>query len=77
MSIVADIKQAKAAFEHHVATHHCRDNFSSWNAGQEPCFTRLELMHAWFGTAHMWGEEPDDDRRQREHYERNVGRSAA
>ena len=69
MSIVADIKRAKAEYEDHLATHGC---------GQlSRCTARGELLQAWYGTAGLWGKEPDDDQRQREHFERNYKRPAA
>ena len=77
MSIVADIKQAKAEYIAHIAQHKCRDSFAARADGQEPCARRVELMQAWVGTAGLWAEEPDDDRRQREHFERNQKRPAA
>jgi hypothetical protein len=67
MSIIADVKQAKWEYEDHIARHKCR-------AGQ--CEKRAELIQAWFGTAGMLGLEPDDDQRQRDHYNRNL-RAAA
>lgn len=77
MSIRADILQAKAEYEDHVARHKCRDRESSIADGETPCDTRVGLIQAWFGTAGMWGREYDDDRRQREHYLRNVKNPAA
>lgn len=77
MSIIADIRQAKSEFTAHVAEHKCRDAFSARADGQEPCAIRVELLQAFIGTAGLWGREPDDDRRQREHYERNYVRPAA
>jgi hypothetical protein len=68
MSIIADIKKAKAEYEDHVATHKCR-------AGQ--CEKRAEMLQAWFGTAGMWALEPDDDQRQRDHFNRNLRPAAA
>jgi hypothetical protein len=69
MSIIADIKRAKAEYEGHLAKHKCSQ--------LERCEKRAELLQAWYGTAGMWAEEPDDDRRQREHFERNYKRPAA
>lgn len=77
MSIIADIKRAKAEYVAHVAEHKCRDAFSARADNQEPCSVRAELIRAWSGTAGMWGREPDDDARQRAHFERNLRPAAA
>ena len=77
MSIIADIKRAKAELEDHVARHKCRDAFSAIEAGETPCTDRVELLKAYFGTAGLWGKEPDDDRRQRDHFNRNLRPAAA
>jgi hypothetical protein len=77
MSIVADIKRAKAEFEDHVATHKCSDAFSARSRGETPCKTRVELLQAYFGTAGLWGQEHDDDTRQRDHFNRNLRPAAA
>jgi hypothetical protein len=77
MSIIADIKQAKGAYIDHVARHKCRDAFSTRADGGEPCAVRAELIQAWSGTAGMWAKEPDDDQRQRDHYNRNLRPVAA
>lgn len=69
MSIVADIKQAKAEWEDHIARHKCTQ--------LQQCPERAALLQAWFGTAGMWALEPDDVQRQREHFERNYKRPAA
>ena len=69
MSIIADIKQARDEHVQHLATHRCSQ--------LQRCDIRAELWQAYMGTAALWGTEPDDDRRQREHYERNYGRTAA
>lgn len=69
MSIIADIKQAKAHYEDHLAAHKCSQ--------LQTCSERSLLLQVWYSTAGLWGEEPDDDRRQREHYERNYVRPAA
>jgi hypothetical protein len=77
MSIMADIKRAKAEYHDHLATHKCRDAISSLADNQTPCTTRMELMQAWMTTAELWGLEPDDDQRQREHFNRNLRPAAA
>ena len=81
MSIVADIHRARAEFEDHVATHKCRARMAAIAAGETPCDVRLDLLQAWFASPHsaasMWGKEPDDDRRQREHHFRNVKNAPA
>ncbi len=69
MSIVADIKRAKAVHADHVATHKC--------STLKPCQERAELWLEYMDVARRWGTEPDDARRQREHYERNVRPAAA
>ena len=69
MSIVADIKKARDEHVQHLATHKCSQ--------LKRCEERAELWQAYMGTAAMWGQEADDDRRQREHYERNYVRPAA
>lgn len=69
MSIVADIKQAKAEHTQHLATHRCSQ--------LKVCEARAELWRAYMATADQWGAEPDDDQRQREHFERNQKRPAA
>ena len=69
MSIVADIKQAKAELERHLSTHKCGETTK--------CQERSDLRQAWYGTAGLWAAEPDDDQRQREHFERNYKRPAA
>ncbi len=69
MSIIADIKQARDEHVQHLATHKCSQ--------LQRCDIRAGLWQAYMGTAAMWGLEPDDDRRQREHYERNYVRPAA
>lgn len=71
MSIIADIKQAKATYHAHLAEHGCRDAFAMRRDGLEPCRTRAELIVAWTGTAGMWATEPDDETRQRDHFNRN------
>lgn len=76
MSIIADIKRAKAEFEHHVATHKCRHATVAEADGQEWCRERIDLWVKYMVTAHFWGLSPDDEIRQRRHYERNVGRAA-
>lgn len=77
MSIIADIKQAKAEFNDHLAAHKCRSRADSLSAGEVPCARRIELWEAYTGTAGLWGKEPDDDQRQREHYERSLRPAAA
>ena len=77
MSIIADIRVAKAEYEDHVATHKCSDATSARSRGETPCSKRVELLQAYFGTAGMWGQEPDDDRRQRDHFNRNLRPAAA
>lgn len=64
MSIRADILQAKWEYEQHLSEHKC--------STLQPCQTRATFWNAWMGTAEMWGREPDDRRRQREHHFRNV-----
>ena len=77
MSIIADIKKARAEYFDHLATHKCRDAVSSRADNQEPCAVRADLIQAWSGTASLWGQEHDDDARQRAHYERNLRPAAA
>lgn len=77
MSIIADIRLAKAEFEDHVATHGCRPTSAAKADGETPCTKRVELWEAYQGTAALWGQEPDDDRRQREHFNRNLRPAAA
>lgn len=77
MSIVADIKRAKALFDDHVAVHGCRPAAAIEAEGGEPCTLRIALWLEYQDVAGRWGREPDDDRRQREHYDRNVKRAAA
>ena len=77
MSIVADIKQAKHEFTAHVAEHGCRATSAAKADGETPCTTRVELWDAYMGTAKLWAQEPDDDARQRAHYERNLRPAAA
>lgn len=77
MSIIADIKQAKAEYEDHIARHKCSDRMSALSRGQEPCGKRAELLQTWFGTAGLWAMEPDDDVRQRAHFNRNLRPAAA
>lgn len=69
MSIVADIKREKHAYEGHVAKHKCSQ--------LEKCPERTKFWKAWMDAAKKWGTEADDDRRQREHYLRNVKKAAA
>lgn len=64
MSIIADIKGAKARYEEHVSRHKC--------STLVPCQQRAGLWLEYQDTAGRWGAEPDDDTRQREHYNRNV-----
>lgn len=64
MSIVADIKRARAEYEDHLATHACGE--------LTKCPERAAMLVAWFDTAHQWGLDPDDHTRQEEHYRRNV-----
>lgn len=78
MSIAADIRQAKAEFEDHVARHGCRPMMAvvADPNGGEVCQERIDLLQAYVASpvsaAARWGKEPDDDRRQREHFERNA-----
>ena len=69
MSIKADILKAKAVHGDHVATHKC--------STLKPCKERAELWLEYMDVARRWGREPDDDARQRAHYERNVRPAAA
>lgn len=69
MSIVADIKQEKARYEDHVARHGCSQ--------LKKCADRARAWQAWMDAARRWGTESTDDQRQREHYLRNVKKSAA
>ena len=69
MSIIADIKQARDEHVQHLAEHKCSQ--------LHRCDIRAGLWQAYMGTAGLWGQEPDDDRRQREHFERNYKRPAA
>jgi hypothetical protein len=69
MSIVADIKREKHAYDSHVAQHKC---------GQlRKCPERARLWQKWMNAAKDWGTASDDDQRQREHYLRNIKRAAA
>lgn len=77
MSIIADIKQSKAEFTAHVAEHGCRATSADLADGRTPCTRRVELWNAYQGTAGLWGQEPDDDRRQRDHFHRNQRPAAA
>lgn len=77
MSIAADIKQAKAEYEDHIARHKCTDAASARRRNLEPCAQRAEMFQAWVGTAGLWWTEPDDDRRQRDHFNRNARPAAA
>lgn len=81
MSIIADIRQAKAEFEDHVATHGCRPTSAAKADGETPCTTRVDLWQAYVGSpnsaAGMWGREHDDDARQRAHFARNLRPAAA
>lgn len=69
MSIVADIKQARDDHTRHLATHKCSQLVQ--------CPERSKLWRVYMATADQWGAEPDDDQRQREHFERNQKRPAA
>lgn len=77
MSIAADIKQARAAFEDHVATHKCRPAVSCWNDNQDPCDLRATLWLVYMKVAARWGQEPTDEQRQRDHFNRNLRPAAA
>lgn len=77
MSIIADIKQAKEEFTSHVAVHGCRATSADIADGKTPCDKRVELWQAYMGTAGLWGQEHDDDRRQRDHFNRNLRPAAA
>lgn len=81
MSIAADIKQARAEFDSHIAVHGCRPATAALADNQVPCPERLDLWQAYVGSPHSaagrWFQEPDDDRRQREHFERNLRPAAA
>jgi hypothetical protein len=81
MSIIADIRQSKAEFEDHVATHGCRPTSAAIADGEVPCTVRVELWTAYVGSsvsaAGMWGKEHDDDARQRDHFNRNLRPAAA
>lgn len=72
MSIIADIKQAKAEFNAHLAAHKCPSRALALADGETPCARRMELWDAYIATVSLWGREPDDDSRQREHYERSL-----
>lgn len=72
MSIAADIKREREIFEDHVARHKCRPAASG-----ERCEQRVELWEQYIGTAALWGQEPDDEQRQRDHFNRNVRPAAA
>lgn len=69
MSIMADIKQARAEYEDHNARHKC--------SSLEPCEKRTEKWQAWMLTAELWGQEPDDQQRQRDHHFRNIKNAPA
>jgi len=64
MTIRADILAARGAYEDHVARHHC--------SMLTHCEQRRHFWNAWMDTARQWGQDSDDDDRQREHYQRNV-----
>lgn len=81
MSIIADIRQAKHEFDQHVARHGCRPTSAAKADGETPCAKRVELWEAYVGSpvsaAGMWGQEHDDDTRQRDHFNRNLRPAAA
>jgi hypothetical protein len=64
MSIRADILQAKDEYHEHMNRHKC---------SLIKCQEKTELWGAWMGTAGLWATEPDDDDRQREHYNKQYG----
>jgi len=69
MSIVADIKREKHAYDQHVARHGCSQ--------LKRCPERASFWQKWMDAAKRWGTESDDDQRQRDHYLRNVKKAAA
>lgn len=60
MSTRYEILAAKAGYNQHVDSHRCRAG-----AG---CLSRQAEWDRWMTAAKNWGQEPDDDARQRQQF---------
>jgi hypothetical protein len=65
VTIKADILRDKYAYIEHLGRHKC--------SLLKTCEERSGLLGAWMATAGLWGTEPDDDERQRDHYHEQFG----
>lgn len=65
MTIKADILEAKGKYNAHTGTHKCGELHG--------CPERSALWQAWMGAAKIWGQEPDDEQRMKEIYEKTFG----
>ena len=66
MTIRADILEAKAVYESHVAQHKCRAG--EGNGKPASCPERVRLWHDYMRTANRWGTEADDESRRKAFY---------
>ncbi len=69
MSTRYDVRDAKEAYERHIATHKCGGlNLEDPERKFRKCEARSALWTLWMRTAHRWYEEPGDDARQRRQF---------
>jgi predicted metal-binding protein len=66
MTIRADILEAKAVYESHVAKHKCRAG--EGNGKPASCAERVRLWREYMKTASQWGVELEDEARRKAFY---------